>query len=657
MAKATYRPVTQAEIALLTGNGCAAEDWSRVCVCEGCDLTTVTDVTFRGEVRVGRLVGSIEAPDGVARNSGISRARLDNVDVGNGCAISNVHGWLSCLDIGEGAVLENVGTIACKDGTAFGNGHEIPVLNEGGGRELRITSVTSAQIAYLTVLYRDKPELVKALNVLVDRFCDQARSNRAPVGRAAVVMNCNEIINVRIGDFATVKGALSLRNGTVDSSKEMRTVVGQGVVAEDFIFQKGSRVEDGAIVAASLIGEGTRIGKQFSAEGSVFFANSEGFHSEACSVFAGPYSVTHHRSTLLIAALVSFFNAGSGTNQSNHMYKLGPVHQGILERGCKTGSHSYLLWPSRIGAFTAVIGKHYANFDTSEFPFSYISEENGRSTLVPAMNYFTVGTFRDGEKWPARDRRGTGQPMDLITFDVLSPFTAQRMINAVEILSRLYAQSGKDQEYVSYKGIHIKRLLLRTCSRYYRLVLDKYFGDVLLRRIGTGSSGSIRDVLKIETAGEDGRGDWIDVCGLICTRSRINRLISGISEGRFKDISELHDAFRQIHGSYDADEWNWLMANYRGLTGRDLTKESNADLREFVVRWKKSSLKLVKMVANDASKEFEGGTRIGFGIDGNADADFDAVRGTLQDNEFVKKLERDMEEIGRKCVLACSLLG
>ena len=86
-----------------------------------------------------------------------------------------------------------------------------------------------------------------------------------------------------------------------------------------------------------------RSGKQFSAENSVFFANSEAFHGEAVSVFGGPYTVTHHKSSLLIAGMYSFFNAGSGTNQSNHMYKLGPVHQGILERGSKTGSFAYLL--------------------------------------------------------------------------------------------------------------------------------------------------------------------------------------------------------------------------------------------------------------------------------------------------------------------------
>ena len=83
--------------------------------------------------------------------------------------------------------------------------------------------------------------------------------------------------------------------------------------------------------------------KQFNHQNSVFFANSEGFHGEAVSIFAGPYTVTHHKSSLLIAGMFSFFNAGSGTNQSNHMYKLGPIHQGVVDRGSKTGSFSSSL--------------------------------------------------------------------------------------------------------------------------------------------------------------------------------------------------------------------------------------------------------------------------------------------------------------------------
>ena len=65
-------------------------------------------------------------------------------------------------------------------------------------------------------------------------------------------------------------------------------------------------VDGGALLAKTYVGQGCRVGRQFSAENCLMFANCEAFHGEACSVFFGPYSVTHHKSSLLIAGMFSF---------------------------------------------------------------------------------------------------------------------------------------------------------------------------------------------------------------------------------------------------------------------------------------------------------------------------------------------------------------
>ena len=122
-------------------------------------------------------------------------------------------------------------------------------------------------------------------------------------------------------------------------------------------------------------------------------------------------------------------NAGSGSNQSNHLYKLGPIHQGVIERGAKTTSDSYILWPSRIGAFSLVIGRHYRHSDTTDFPFSYLIEEHDESRLIPGINLQSIGTIRDSQKWPKRDRRKDTNLLDSINFNLLSPYTIQKMIN------------------------------------------------------------------------------------------------------------------------------------------------------------------------------------------------------------------------------------
>ncbi len=626
--------LSKEQIKALQENRCYADDWSKIEIPDDFKTDRIQDCYFKGNIKIGKLNGKVDIGDGIERACGIYRAKLNNVNIGDNCYIADVKGWISNADIDDNVVIENVGDIKCTGETTFGNGNPIEVLNEGGGRELKITTKTSAQIAYLTVLYRDKKNLVEKLNNIADKFSASFKKNRIYIGKEAKILNSVMLNNVYVGEAAEIKGAQYLYEGTIDSSKEAKTEIGNGVVAEHFIVQKGASVKEGAMIFSSLVGEGTKIGEQFSAKSSVFFANSEGFHSEACSAFCGPYSVSHHRSTLLIAGLFSFYNAGSGTNQSNHMYKLGPIHQGILERGCKTGSFSYLLWPSKVGAFSVVIGKHYANFDTSDLPFSYITDEDGKSIITPAMNFFTVGTVRDGEKWPARDRRKNKKKLDLIIFDVLSPFTGQKMIKAIKILQELYDSADKGVEFVKYNGINIKRVLLKTNKKYYQLILSKYFGDVLIKRMQKSNAGKISEILKIDVQGVSGKNEWVDICGLLCTKERLNKLISEIESGKIDDFENLQQELEKIYNSYEADEWNWVMENYKEYTGKEIV----SDIPALLDAWKEASVKLYDMVLNDAQKEFVGNTRIGFGIDGNQDADFEAVRGKYDTNKFVKQL-------------------
>ncbi|MGQ9621784.1 MAG: DUF4954 family protein, partial [Bacteroidales bacterium] len=406
-----YRYLTKEEINRLASQNCSSSDWKRISVMDGFIPDNILSTRFDGNITLGILSGTIEVEKGLFKSCGIFNSYLNNCQLGNNVHISDVKN-LSNYTIEDNIVISNVGSLSVNEETSFGNGTELEVLNEGGGRELPIFDRLSSQIAYLTVLYRHDREFIEHITGLIKDYCKSKLSNRGKIETGTKILNSQIIRNVLIGSYATISGALLLEEGTIKSCKEAPVYIGAGVVARKFIILTGSVVENGVILDRSFVGQGVKAGKQFSAENSLFFANSEAFHGEACSLFAGPYSVTHHKSTLMIATLVSFFNAGSGTNQSNHMYKLGPLHQGILERGTKTGSFSYLLFPCHVGAYTVVTGKHYTNFDSSDFPFSYISEEKGKSELTPAINLFTVGTRRDIDKWPARDRRKDPDRLD-----------------------------------------------------------------------------------------------------------------------------------------------------------------------------------------------------------------------------------------------------
>jgi hypothetical protein len=106
------------------------------------------------------------------------------------------------------------------------------------------------------------------------------------------------------------------------------------------------------------------------------------------------------------------------------MYKLGPIHQGIIERGAKTTSNSYVLWPAKVGPFSLILGRHSQHADTSNLPFSYLVEKDNGTYIAPGVNLRSVGTIRDAKKWPERDRR-KDPDRSTVSISTAHPYTIQ----------------------------------------------------------------------------------------------------------------------------------------------------------------------------------------------------------------------------------------
>jgi NDP-sugar pyrophosphorylase family protein len=647
----TYRLLTKEEISLLLSQGCFADKWTDISVKEKFSANNIRNTRFEGKITLGVFSGTIEAEKGISKKCGIYNSYIRHCEIDDNVYISEAKNLTNYI-IEENVAIENVGSMIVKEESTFGNGTEIEVLNEGGGRELPIFDRLSSQIAYLTVLYRHDKDFTNKLLGMIRDYSESKRSNRGRIESGARIQDTLIIRNVSVGGYAIISGACLLEEGTINSCKEAPTIIGEGVIAKKFIVLSGSRVDSGAMIDKCFVGQGVKMGKQYSAENSLFFANCEAFHGEACSLFAGPYTVTHHKSTLMIASLFSFFNGGSGTNQSNHMYKLGPVHQGIFERGSKTGSFAYLLLPCFVGAFTVVMGKHYANFDTADFPFSYITEEKGKSELTPAMNIFTVGTRRDSEKWPTRDKRKDPDKLDLIHFDLFSPYIVGRIVNGINILSELAEKTPKTQEYVNYKGINIHRLLLKTARKYYEMALKVYIGQEIVKRIDVINSNSLISEIRknFKTNDKEGTGKWVEICGLFSPASKIEELINAVKSGNIKSITELNEKLKDIYNNYDKYAWVWCANLIGRQIGIELDNITVGILIQIISDWKTNAVKLNNMILKDAEKEFDSGSKLGFGIDGDEhtrDMDFQAVRGVYEENKFVlglKKETRDIEE-------------
>ncbi|HQG52885.1 MAG TPA: DUF4954 family protein [Bacteroidales bacterium] len=308
----------------------------------------------------------------------------------------------------------------------------------------------------------------------------------------------------------------------------------------------------------------------------------------------------------------------SDPNRSNHMYKFGPLHQGILERGTKTGSYSYMMWPCHIGAYSVVMGKHYSNFDTSDLPFSYISEEKGKSEFTPAMNLFTVGTRRDIDKWPLRDRRRDPDKLNLIHFELFNPYIIGKIINGIRILGDLEEKTEKTQDYVNYKGITINRLLLKRTRKYYEMALRLYIGKELVNRIReldkNSSMADLRNRLVCNSS--EGTGKWVDICGLFSPSSKIDELMESVKTCRIKSVEELNQYIACLYNNYTSYAWTWtydLICNQTGHTPENIPVDG---LIQIISDWKTNAVRLNNMILKDAEKEFDAGSRTGYGIDG-----------------------------------------
>jgi acetyltransferase-like isoleucine patch superfamily enzyme len=616
-------------------------------------------VRFSGTVRFGKFDRTFELPGGLKKHAGMSDATLHNVTIGDNCLIENISNYIANYTIGHDSVLENVDLIVTDGPCRFGNGVVVSVLNETGGREVLIYDRLTAQIAYVMAMYRHRPELVKALDRMVEAYARQQESTVGTIGNHVFIRNTRYLDGVRIGDHAVISGVNRLRNGSVNSNAAAPVTISHGVIADDFIICSGCHIQDSTALTRCFIGQACHFGHSYSASDSLFFSNCQGENGEACAIFAGPFTVTHHKSTLLIAGHFSFMNAGSGSNQSNHMYKLGPIHQGILERGAKTSSDSYILWPSRVGAFSLVMGRHVNHSDTTWLPFSYLIEQQNTTYLVPGVNLRSVGTIRDAQKWPRRDARKDPDRLDCINYNLLSPYTIQKMFKGIKLLQNLQYSSGELSDLYSYHSAKIKNSSLRRGLELYRIAITKFLGNSLIKKLENLPAGAsdeeIRSMLRPEMEG--GKGKWTDLSGLIAPKGLVDALLDRIEKGEVTDLEMVDKAFRQMHADYYRLEWDWAYDKFAEFFGYPLEKITASQVRDIVEKWKEAVIGLDKMLYEDAKKEFNLASMTGFGADGTREEkelDFEQVRGDFESNSFVRAV---LEHIRVKEALGDGLLS
>ena len=189
------------------------------------------------------------------------------------------------------------------------------------------------------------------------------------------------------------------------------------------------------------------------------------------------------------------------------------------------------------------------------------------------------------------------------------------------------------------------------------MAVNKFLGNSVIKRLEgliPEDDSSIRERLQPDT--EIGKGEWVDISGLIAPKSEIERLMNDIESGELTNVDQIHDRFAIMHANYYTYEWTWayeMMLEYYKL---DASKLSAKDIIHIVNEWMNAVVSLDNMVYADAKKEFSLSAMTGFGADGNRkeqEQDFEQVRGAFESNTFVTAVLQHIEvktELGNELI-------
>ena len=592
-----YRFLTDDEIQVLENNSCWAEDWQRVKVAEEFSPYNFHRVIFYGDIRLGVFEKQVEVSKGFVKHSGINDATLRNVTVGDNCLIEKVGNFINNYTIGNDCYISNISTMETNDGASFGEGHLISVLNEMGDGNVVLFHDLNSQLAAFMVKYFKDKQLKDSLSRLINEEIRFTQPERGTIGNGVKIINSKEITNTVIKEDCEINGAARLSDCTILSSKDDSVYIGTGVICENSIISNGCSITNSVKMQDCFVGEACQITNGFTAEASVFFANSYMANGEACAAFCGPFSASHHKSSLLIGGEFSFYNAGSNTNFSNHAYKMGPMHYGVLERGSKTASGAYVLMPAKIGSFSVCFGKLMNHPDMRCLPFAYLMAYGETMYIVPGRNITTVGLYRDIKKWPKRDKRAASSRKSIINFDWLSPFTVGEIVEGKKILENLRQAGGNNVSSYNFQEYIINASSLKKGIKYYDIALRIYMGAVLKRAVKEQWLG--------KPATEIGLGQWNDLSGLLLPASEEERLLNDIKNGTIESIREVLARFNDINEHYREYQWTWtyqLILDYYGLD--EINDAAIQRIREDYVKARRA---WIAEIRKDAEKEFSMG--------------------------------------------------
>ncbi|MDA0023107.1 DUF4954 family protein [Brachyspira hyodysenteriae] len=196
--------------------------------------------------------------------------------------------------------------------------------------------------------------------------------------------------------------------------------------------------------------------------------------------------------------------------------------------------------------------------------------------------------------------------------------------------------------FLTYKNMIIKISSLDKYSKRYSIAIDLYLHNKILSYIE--NSKNIDEIIKNLNYDENSIFEkWVDIGGLICAKQRIDNIIKDLENDKISDVKSLTERFEDIYNLYSEDEKSWVMDTVKSRY--NINTINNETIKKLLNNHKSLLEEAYNIFYKDVEKEYDASKMVSSGIDDKSvmEKDFEAVRGTVNDNTFVIKYKKDME--------------
>jgi len=372
---AGYQKLTAQEVEKLKSQGNWAEDWSEVKVKKGFHAASVVNCRFLGENYLGISKGKVTLDNGVVVHAGLYDSTFSHAIVGDNVYIKDAK-LISRYAIGKNAVIMNVGELVFSGKSNFGNGTEIPIAIETGGRDLKIYAEITIPAAAEVCTHCAEESYIGKYQGKIEEYLKRLKTEYAVVEESGVVKNTPKVRDTFVGAHAHIDSAVAVYDTTILSNKEEKVEIKDGAFVKSSVIQWGAEVATGAIVDSSALTEHSHVERHGKVTNSVVGPNTGIAEGEVTACLVGPFVGLHHQS-LLIAAFwpEGKGNIGYGANVgSNHTSK-APDQEIWPGEGVFFGLGVNIKFPSNFSKapYTIIATAVNALPQRMEFPFSLVN--------------------------------------------------------------------------------------------------------------------------------------------------------------------------------------------------------------------------------------------------------------------------------------------